>query len=69
VRAEVCCYVSVQLFRPTAVVSRRALVGKSGCLRRGGAGGYGLVGEVEVEVRCEGAVMDSRAIATRRTDK
>lgn len=33
-------------------------------------GGYGLAGEVEVEVRCEvGAVVLSRAIANRRTDK
>lgn len=50
-----------------------ALVEKSGCLSSwGGAGGYGLAGEVEVEgARCEDdrAVVDSRAIANRRTDK
>ena len=34
-------------------------------------GGYGLAGEVEVEVRCEvgAVVLSSRAIANRRTDK
>jgi hypothetical protein len=67
VRAEVCCYVSVQLLRPTGVVSWARGFGweKRVPSSWGGAGGYSLAGEVEV--RCgvweRWWTADSRAIA------
>jgi hypothetical protein len=68
VRAEVCCYVSVQLLRPTGVVSWARGFGweKRVPSSWGGAGGYSLAGEVEVEVRCVGAVVDGGQSCDRR---